>query len=461
MPKQSPDQRGNNPEEDQRSQVLGRRDFLAAAVAGGVGLALPSGPASAQDSHPKRDGRLRVALVGTGARGVAFWAETLQQKYIDVLEIVGLCDINRIRLAFAREHLKLNCPTFVDFDEMIHKTSPDRVIIATPDSTHAKFVCAAMAQGVDVLCEKPLATDEQMIQEILDTMRRTGRQLTVTHNFRYSPEVEQVKSILNSEEIGTITSIDFNYYLDTSHGASYFRRWNSLKQFSGSLLVHKSSHHFDLVQWWLGAEPVEVNAFGTLRRYGRNGPFRNVHCRGCPHQDKCEWFWDITKDQFAMDLYVKAEAEDGYIRDACVYRNEINAWDTMALNVRYNNEVLMTYSLNCFMPYEGYSISFNGTRGRLDIRTYHNQPWKVGTLAEIRISPLFKESRTLAVNPQGGGHWGADTKMLDMIFRGPKPDPLNQVATPRQAALASLVGIAARHSIENRRPIAVHELAKL
>ncbi len=61
----------------------------------------------------------------------------------------------------------------------------------------------------------------------------------------------------------------------------------------------------------------------------------------------------------------------------------------------------------------------------------------------------------------GGDHWGSDTRMQDMIFRGPRPDPLHQAATPREAALASLLGIAARRSIEQQRPIKIEELVKI
>ena len=259
---------------------------------------------------------------------------------------------------------------------MLQKTSPDRVIVTTPDYVHADYIRRAMERGLDAICEKPMATDETMIQDILDTVRRTGRKLSLTHNYRYGPDAELIKKALETGEIGTITSVDFNYFLDTDHGASYFRRWHGFKQSNGSLLVHKSSHHFDLAQWWLAAEPAEVHAFGALRRYGFNGPFRSERCMTCPHKEKCEWFWDITKDQMAMDLYVKAESEDGYLRDACVYRQGINIWDTMSVNVRYHSGVMMTYSLNCFMPYEGYRVAFNGTQGRLEARVYHKQPWK-------------------------------------------------------------------------------------
>jgi len=366
-------------------------------------------------------------------------------------------------MAFARDYIGLDCPMFhaKQFDEMIEKTSPDRVIVTTVDCFHSQYICRAMEKGLDVICEKPLATDEKMIEDIMSTIRRTGRKLTLTHNYRFGPDAEAIKKVLESGEIGHVTSVDFNYYLDTDHGASYFRRWHGFKQNNGSLLVHKSSHHFDLANWWLGAEPVEVRAFGALRRYGHNSDYRSARCMGCPHKDKCEFFYDITKSEFMMNLYVKPETEDGYIRDACLYRPDINVWDTHSLNVRYHNGVMMTYSLNCFMPYEGYLISFNGTHGRLDARVYHEQPWKVDNLAELRITPLFKDSRIETVKTGGEGHWGSDTKMQDMIFRGPKPDPMHQAATPREAALAALIGIAGRRSIEQERPIFIEELAKL
>jgi len=447
-----------------QSTHLKRREFLAAAATGGAGMALvPSMAQGGQIAARPGPGKERVVLVGTGGRGISLWGKTLVEEYGDVVEFVGLCDTNRKRMAFAREYMGVSCPMFSDreFDEMIQKTSPDRVIVTTIDCFHAKYVCRAMELGLDVISEKPMATDEKMVQNIMDTIQRTGRKVTITHNYRYGPDAELIKKILDSEEIGIITSVDFNYYLDTSHGTSYYRRWHGFKQFNGSLLVAKSCHHFDLANWWLGAEPAEVQAFGALRKFGTNGTFRSQRCAGCPHQDKCEWYYDITKNEFAMNLYVKPSSEDGYTTDGCVYRRDINIWDTMTLNVRYHSGVLMSYSLNCFMPYEGYRISFNGTKGRLDARVYHAQPWKVEELAEIRITPLLKESRTQTVAAGGGGHWGSDTRMQDMIFRGPKPDPLHQAATPREAALASLMGIAARRSIEQERPIKIEELVKI
>lgn len=407
------------------------------------------------------DKKLRVALVGTGIRGSTMWGKTVKDDYGDVVEFVGLSDINPKRLAFSKQYIGVTCPTFADFDEMVTTTKPDAVIVTTTDCFHAKYACRAMELGCDVILEKPMATDEKLCQDILDAEKRTGRKVTVTFNARYGSSEVRVKEILNSGEIGKVVSVDFSWYLNTDHGASYFRRWHAFKQYSGSLLVHKATHHFDMMNWWLEAEPVEVNAYGDLRHYGWNGQYRGERCMTCEHKNICPYFWDITTNDFLMNLYVNCESEDGYIRDSCVYRKKINIWDTMSLSVRYHNDILMSYSLNACMPYEGYKVSFNGTKGRLDARTFASQPWSVEGIAEFRLTPLFGKSRTYMLRQgEPGGHGGADPKLQDRIFRN-APDPLKQAAGTRDGALSILIGIAARRSIEQQRPVMIEELVKI
>lgn len=440
----------------------GRRRFLGAAGAAVLGAAAPmTDPAGAQAQAGRGSGKLRVALVGTGIRGSGLWGRTLQNNYSDVLEFVGLCDINPLRMEFVKKHMGVSCPTFTDFDEMIAKTRPDKVIVTTMDCFHAKYICRALELGCDVITEKPLCTDEKMCQDIIDAEKRTNRNIRVTFNYRYGPAAARVKELLMSGEIGKITSVDFSYYLNTDHGASYYRRWHAYKQFNGSLLVHKSTHHFDLLNWWLDGEPVHVNAHGDLRHYGWNGEYCGERCMTCAHKGECPYFWDITKNEFLMNLYVNCESADGYIRDACLYRRDINIWDTMAVQVRYHNDVLLNYSLNTCMPYEGYLVGFNGTKGRLDVREYHSQPWDVEGMADFRITPLFGKSRAFVIPNAGPGHWGADGKMQDMIFRGPIPDPLGQTAGSRAGALSVMIGVAARRSIEQQSPIVIEDLVKI
>jgi len=445
----------------QNPDAHGRRKFLG--VAGAAVLSTAAAPLVKTNLAvaAQSKGRLKIALVGTGDRGISMWGKPLLEKYGDVLEFAGLCDINAKRVVFAKEYMGAACRTFTDFDEMVKTTSPNTVIVTTMDCFHAKYICRAMELGCDVITEKPLTTDEKMCQAIIDTERRTGRKVRVTFNYRYNPGAERTKELLMSGEIGQITSVDFTYYLNTDHGASYFRRWHGFKQNSGSLLVHKATHHFDLLNWWLDAEPLEVNAYGALRHYGFNSPFCGERCMTCSHKGTCPYFWDITTNEFYMNLYVNCESEDGYMRDACLFRRNINIWDTMSAQVRYHNGVLLNYSLNACMPYEGYLAGFNGTRGRLDVREYHSQPWKVESLADFRITRNFGSTKTMAIPLADSGHWGADQKMQDMILRGPLPDPLAQTAGTRAGALSILIGVAARHSIEWQRPIFIDELVRL
>ena len=159
----------------------------------------------------------------------------------------------------------------------------------------------------------------------------------VTFNYRYAPKHEKIKEIIAGGEIGRVTSVDFSWYLDTRHGADYFRRWHRLKSGGGSLWVHKATHHFDLINWWLDADPVEVTAYGALNVYGKNGAVRGTNCRTCPHKSNCQFYWDITKDARLMKLYAECEDVDGYYRDGCVFREDVDIYDAMSAVVKYSS----------------------------------------------------------------------------------------------------------------------------
>jgi len=150
-----------------------------------------------------------------------------------------------------------------------------------------------MELGCDVITEKPMTIDAEKCQQIIETQKSTGHKCTVTFNYRYSPARAKVKELLMKGTIGDILSVDFHWMLNTHHGADYFRRWHSQKKYSGGLMVHKSTHHFDLVNWWLSAIPVSVHAMGkrefytpkTAQRFGLD----NYHerCYTCTEKKKC------------------------------------------------------------------------------------------------------------------------------------------------------------------------------
>jgi predicted dehydrogenase len=389
------------------------------------------------------------------------WGKGLVQRYADDLEFVGLCDVNPIRVEYARKHLGVSCPTFTSLDDMLEKAKPEVLMVTTVDNTHQECIVKALDRGVDVITEKPMVIDEEQCRAVLDAEKRSGRKIVVTFNYRFAPKHQKIKEVLLSGDVGKVTSVDFSWYLDTSHGADYFRRWHRLKEKGGSLWVHKATHHFDLINWWLDADPVEVSAFGSLNNYGKKGPFRHSHCRPCPHKTDCSFYWDITKDPRLVALYVEAEMADGYLRDGCVFREDVNIPDTMNAVVKYSTGVTMSYSLNTFMPIEGYRLAFNGTKGRLEVRDYERQPWEVAEETEIHLTRNFGKREKVEIPQAEGGHGGGDDRLRDLIFRNPTVPEYMKLPGSRAGAMSCLTGIAARKSAEqDGRPVEIEGLLK-
>jgi predicted dehydrogenase len=453
-----------------------RRNFLKSVSLLAAGTALPL----SSFAFGKEE-KLKIVLVGTGIRGSSFWGQRLQRDYSDILEFVGLSDINPGRLKYAQKYIGVNCPLFSDFDKMIQETRPDLIIVTTKDSTHHEFIIKGLDYGIDVLTEKPLTTDEFKCQEIIDAERRSGRKLIIGFNYRWSPYNTKIKEILAKNSIGKLVSVDFHWYLNTYHGASYFRRWHGQRESSGTLLVHKATHHFDLLNWWIDSDPYEVFAYGDLEFYGEKGPFRGENCRTCPHQKECAFYFDITKDKRLMDLYVKNEQYDHYIRDNCLFRREINIYDKMSAQVKYKNNVVLNYSLTTYSPYEGWRVSFNGTEGRvealMDIPYFDNADVNQAELHAqemdqtskettdynpIFVHKLWKDYEKVIVPIERAGHGGGDARLQEKIFKNPDmEDPYKRAAGLRDGVMSVLIGIAARNSIESGEKVRIAELTNM
>ncbi len=403
----------------------------------------------------------RIAMVGTGHRGIGMWGKPVMEEFgKDTIEFVGLCDKNAGRLQYALKALNVNCPVYTDFDKMMKETTPDRLIVTTVDGTHNEFIIKGMEYGADIITEKPMTTDEKKCQAILDAEKRTGKKVLVTFNYRYSPHRQKIYELLRNGAIGDITAVDFHWYLDTSHGADYFRRWHRLRENSGSLLVHKASHHFDLLNWWINSDPEQVFAYGGLNVYGKNGTMRADNCRVCPYTKDCKFFFDITKNKYLTDLYVENEKYDGYKRDGCVFKEDINIFDKMAVQIKYKNKVQVSYSLTAYSPYEGYRISFSGTKGKLDAWIKEKQPWEKEPFDEIHVMPTFGKREIIKLSNKEEGHGGGDVRLRKQVFMGGE-DTYHQSAGSRDGSMAILIGIAARNSIDTNNVVNIADLTTL
>ena len=162
-----------------------------------------------------------------------------------------------------------------------------------------------------------------------------------------------------------------------------------------------------------------------------------------------------------------------------MFRDDIDIYDQMSLNVRYRTGEVLTYALTAYSPREGMRVSFNGDRGRIEyqefIGTHMNRAVspgdfkiedKPGAEAEgesIRVFPHFKPSYLVPLPPATGAHGGADDILTHSFFSpdAPATDPWGRFAGHEQGAASILVGIAARDSIRDNRPVTLSDLVPL
>jgi len=405
----------------------------------------------------------KVVLAGASSRGYGMFAKPLSEKYADEVKICGIYDINYERAGLFAGDIG-GFKAYESFDRMLSETKPDIVIVTTVDAYHHEYIIKALEAGCDAITEKPMTTDVEKCNAILAAERRTGGRVIVTFNYRFVPYVTRIKEILRGKEIGDILSVDFEWILDrnmkvSAHGTSYFRRWNRYMAKSGGLLVHKSTHHFDLVNWWLEDEPKEVFAFGDLKVYGRNGKIRGKNCRECSFKNECEFYKDISDDAYASKFFTPVEHLDGYNKDNCVFAEDIDIYDTMSVNVKYNRGVLLSYSLNAHSPYEGWRVSINGTKGRIEAEEIHSGMLKLGVKTQkIKIFSEDDSLKTIEIPIDFSGHGGGDQRLLKMLFEEGVPDPLGHMAGSRAGAASLMIGACANISIKEKKMIDIQEM---
>ena len=423
----------------------------------------------------------KYVLIGTGGRAEFFYG-AMVEDYRETCQLVAFCDVNQTRMDYSNslledkyDHSKINTYLASEFDKMIEIEKPDIVIVTTIDRTHHTYIIRALELGCDVITEKPMTIDAEKTQEIIDAIDRTGREVRVTFNYRYAPHNTKIRELIRDGVIGDVYSVNFEWALDTQHGADYFRRWHRNKTNSGGLLVHKSTHHFDLVNFWLDSTPDTVYATGGLRFYGKE----NAEARGeTKFYQRAHGSENAKDDPFAIQmeennhlkaLYLDAEKDDGYQRDQSVFGDGIDIEDTLGVMVTYKNKAILTYSLNAYLPWEGFIVSFNGSKGRIEVQvreqSYINSGGSKsdeGKLKEklVRVLPMFGEPYEVEVVEGIGGHGGGDPILLQDLFGVPTEDEFNRAASHIDGATSILTGIAGNISLKTGQAVKVEDLVK-
>lgn len=392
----------------------------------------------------------RLAIVGAGQRCHGTFAEQLKKNYAHSVEIAAIYDINRKRCEYFQKTINPAMIIYDDFDTMLDEAKPDAVLVTTVDCYHDEYVIRALNKGYDVLSEKPLTTTAEKCLAIREAEKKSGKKVTVTFNCRFMPYFAKLKEVLMAGVIGKPLAIHYEYLLHHIHGGDYFKRWHRFLSNSGGMMVHKATHHFDIVNWLLEDEPVSVSAQGARLYFGNENRPHGERCSQCEYAETCEAFSDLPADEELNELYFKTEQEDGYIRDHCSFKGDTDIYDSMSVSVAYKKGALLTYSLNLFSTNEGYTLNIIGEKGRIETSTFFE-----GDKYKIIIRDRKGGVNELTFPKAEGTHDGGDEKMLAMLFGDLKDDPLQQCSDSFDGVKSAIIGIVANQSIKEGKRIDV------
>jgi predicted dehydrogenase len=376
--------------------------------------------------------KLRFGIIGTGSRGIRSYGRAIGEVYGDEAEIVAVSDSDPVRLSVGAEHLEVE---HADTNPGMVLDNPDVdvVIITTPDATHADFACAALGADKHVLCEKPIATTIADCNRIRMAAQASRGEFMTGFVLRYVPFYEEMHAAIEQGEIGPSR---FVTVADNRDGAAYFRRWHRLRANSGGLLVHKSTHALDIVNWMLNARPISVSATGGVAVFTPK-EWAGERCLTCDATDFCPEYVDIREGHLKT-LYHDAEATSGYIFDTCVFNSEKDTVDHATASIEYENGARASYSLCLFASYTEREIGVWGDDGKVEGRD---------GAGYYRISGRRDDRDELRqVEVRAGGHGGGDVRLLAdalPVFRG-EQEP---VAGLEAAYWSTVLGIAAETSV--------------
>ena len=391
--------------------------------------------------------KTRFVIAGTGNRGLGCFAKGLlgwptkgRPEFPQRADLVALVDANQSRARMCAAELKQpDLPVFRSVAEAQRLAPADWCIVTTPDFSHRDVVVEALEAGLHVLVDKPLATSAWECDQILAAMRATGRQVVVGHNMRYNAAVLKTAQLVRGGAIGEVLQVEAGEVLDTHHGGDYFHRWHSDFSKSCGLLTHKCCHHLDALCWMLDDDPVDVAAWGA-RTFYRPRPDldHGERCSDCRIAATCPSAFEMDKwDGVHRRIYRDCEAEDGYVRDRCVWSDRHTVNDHEVLNIRFAKGTLATFTCLTFAPKEYSYFYLTGRTGRLELRgnslTWYHED---GTVEDV----------TFATEGGEHAHGGADICLIADILGLPGSLPL-QRAHPAEARRAVLIADLANRSI--------------
>ena len=191
---------------------------------------------------------VKTCLMFGGGGMAGGWIRSLTGNFGDRVKIVGVVDVSEEILARQGQELGLGeGQLFTDYREALGKVKADFVGIATPPQFHSPQTVAALEAGMPVICEKPIADTLDAAKAMIRASQKTGLPCSIIQNYRYAPNKQEVRRIVDEQRLGRLQHIVGRYACDYRRHGSWGKSWRHDMDFA--LLFEGSVHHMDMLRF--------------------------------------------------------------------------------------------------------------------------------------------------------------------------------------------------------------------
>ena len=368
---------------------------------------------------------ITAVVLGAGSRGSIYAGYA--KEHPEQLQIIAIAEPRADRLAQLAE--EVGVPAEYRFDSwealLSQPKMADCAFVCTLDDDHTAPAVKAMELGYHILLEKPMSNREDECRLIAETARKTGRALAVCHVLRYTPFYMTLKGLIDTGEVGQVTTVNQIENVGYWHQAHSFVRGNwRNSQETSPMLLQKSCHDMDIILWLMGSTCTKVQSFGSLKHFtAENAPAGAAkRCLDCPHAETCPysapklyldmeragWPVDVITTDMSFEGRRKALEEGPYGR--CVYYCDNDVVDRQVVNMEFENGGVATFTMTGLSADFCRQLKIFGTKGQIQAN--------MGT-KEIILHRFGEEPRTIPVDMglEESGHGGGDYGIMADFLR--------------------------------------------
>ncbi|MBR2884924.1 MAG: Gfo/Idh/MocA family oxidoreductase [Clostridia bacterium] len=371
---------------------------------------------------------MKAIVIGAGGRGLGYAKRALTHP--DKLQIVGVAEPLEERRESVRTLYNVpqeNC--FTTWEDVFNREKfADAVMICTQDQMHYEPTMKAIEKGYHILLEKPVSPNPEECLKIADAAEKKGVKVVVCHVLRFAPFFVEMKKAIINGDIGEIVSVVHNENVGNSHQAHSFVRgaWRNTAQ-SSPMILAKSCHDTDIMQWLIGKKCLKLSSFGSLKYFKKENCPEGAPPRctdGCPYGDEC--FYDTRKLYFPghtgyrewyrrIATSAAGEVSDERVMESlkttqygkCVFQCDNDVVDHQVVSMEFEDGITALFSMSAFTPETSRTIKIMGTKGEIRASMAVNK---------IEITDfLTYTTRTINLENLEGidGHGGGDNRMID------------------------------------------------